>query len=165
MQKPVDLRKFLTAALPEFTTDPDKLEIFVGKGKLVSTGTLSLSYEYRYTLTIMAVDYAGEPHALMVPLLVWLRRNQPEIFDNPTQRGEAIRFEVDYNNHTTVDVEIELDLTERVQVSKGEDGRLTVTYLPEPINPDLPEEDGTLAVWFEGQHIADLSHRKWDPVL
>jgi hypothetical protein len=101
----------------------------------------------------------------MVPLLVWLRRNQPEIFDNPTQRAEAIRFEVDYNNHTTVDFEIELDLTERVEVAKGADGRLTVTYRPEPISPELPEEDGELAVWFEDKQIAPLKHSRWDPML
>jgi hypothetical protein len=165
MRKPVDLRAFLTQALPEFQADPDKLEIFVGKGKLVSTGTLSLSHEYRYTLTVIAVDYASEPEALMVPLLVWLRRNQPDIFDNPVHRADAIRFEVDFNNHTTVDVEIEVDLTERVGVSVGEDRRVTVAYLPEPVSPDMPVEDGSMAVWFEDRQIAVLPIHKWDPVL
>jgi len=165
MQKPVELRKFLTDAIKVFQTDPDKLQVFVGKGNVVSTGTLALSFEYRYTLTLLATDYSDEPEALMVPLLVWLRRNQPEIFDNTAQRKQAIRFEVDIINHDVVDVEIEIDMTERVSVSKGEDGRLTAAYVPEPINSELPIEDVAGAAWFEGVKLADIAVKKWDPVL
>jgi hypothetical protein len=165
MQKPVELRAFMTAAIETFRTSPEKLQVFVGKGHLVSTGTASLSYEYRYTLTLFATDFNGEPEALMVPLLVWLRRNQPEIFDNTTQRKDAIRFEADILNHDTVDVEIEVDMTERVRVTKGVDGRLTVEYVPEPLNPDMPTEDSITEVWAGDQKLAELPMQKWNSEL
>lgn len=156
MQKPADLRTFLTAAVPDFARDPDKIQIFVGKGKLVSTGTAGLSHEFRYTLTVYALDFAGEPEALMVPLLVWLRRNQPDMFDNPQRRAEGFRFEADPKNHNTVDLEVEIDLTERVGIARDDSGVLVVSYLPEPVSPDLPADGAPADVWMNGKQICKV---------
>lgn len=116
MLKPNSLRAHLTAATPELKRDPDKLTLFVRDGKLVCSGTGSLSFEYRYTLNIVVLDYGSHADAIMVPLLAWLSENQVEILDNPELREKAVRFEVEFLNKKTVDLSIEIDLTERVLV-------------------------------------------------
>lgn len=118
MLKPNSLRAHLVAAVPELKRDPDKLAIYVRDGKLATTGAGSLSFEYRYTLNLVLLDYASHADAVMVPVLAWLRLHQPEIADNPELRDKAVRFEVEFLNAKTVDLSVELDLTERVIVKR-----------------------------------------------
>ena len=73
MLKPASLREHLTAALPQLRRDPEKLVVFIAGGGLHSTLTQSLSFEYRYTLRLLLLDYAGHADAVMAPLLIWLR--------------------------------------------------------------------------------------------
>lgn len=120
MLKPNSLRQAITAAVPELKRDPDKLTLFVRDGKLATTGAGSLSFEYRYTLNLVVLDYASHADAVMVPLLAWLRVNQPEIADNPELRDKAVRFEVEFLNAKTVDLSVEVDLSERVIVKPRE---------------------------------------------
>ncbi|MDD2977901.1 phage tail protein [Aquabacterium sp.] len=124
MRKPADLRVHLTAANPELRDAPDKLTIFVENGNIVASATGSLSYEYRYTLKLIVLDYSGAPEAIVVPLLAWLKVQQIELFDNPESRQRGIRFEAELLNQDTVDLTIEVDLTERMIVQK-------VSELPE----------------------------------
>mgnify|MGYP000884298827 FL=1 len=142
MYKPTSLRAHLTQAVPEFRTDPDKLSILVRNGRLVSTGANSFSFEYHFTLQLVALDYAGHADAVMLPTLVWLSVHQPELFENETLREKAIRFEVEYLNHHTVDLMVELDLTERVIVKPQPDqpaGYFDIRHVGEPIRPgDMP---------------------------
>lgn len=138
MRKPADLRVHLTAANPELRDAPDKLTIFVENGNIVSSATGSLSYEYRYTLKLIVLDYSGDPEAILVPLLAWLKVNQLDIFDNPANRQRAIRFNAELLNQETVDLTIDVDLTERVIVTLvDEDAQTThqryaVTHADEP---------------------------------
>ena len=119
MRKPHSLRAHLTAASPELQREPDKLAIYVREGRLIAAGAATLSFEYRYTLTAVLLDYAGPADAIMVPLLAWLRAHQIEILENPTLRDKSVRFEVEYLNKETVDIQIEIDLTEAVVVAPG----------------------------------------------
>ncbi|PZP30437.1 MAG: phage tail protein [Roseateles depolymerans] len=116
MLKPSSLRRHLVAAVPELKRDPDKLSIFVRDGKIATTAAGSLSFEYRYTLNLVLLDYGSHADAIMVPVLAWLRENQPEIADNPELRDKSVRFDVEFLNAKTVDLSVELDLTERVIV-------------------------------------------------
>lgn len=116
MLKPNSLRQAITAAVPELKRDPDKLTLFVKDGKLATTGGGSLSFEYRYTVNIVVLDYGSHADAIMVPLLAWLRVHQPEIAENPELRDKAVRFEVEFLNAKTVDLSVEVDLSERVIV-------------------------------------------------
>jgi hypothetical protein len=120
MLKPNSLRDHLSRAVPALKRDPDKLSLFVKEGKLVSTAAGQLSFEYRYTLNLVLLDYAEHADAVMVPLLAWLRNNQPEIAENAELREKALRFEVEFLNAKTVDLSIEVDLTERVLVKPRE---------------------------------------------
>lgn len=138
MYKPASLRRHLGATVPDLKTNPDKLSIFVRQGRTVCAGSASLSFEYQYTVQLVVLDYAGEPDHIMLPLLVWLRTHQREYFDNPEWRDQRLRFEAEYLNNTTLDLTIELDLTERVAVAVQDPahhaapGRFKLEHLSEP---------------------------------
>lgn len=72
---------------------------------------------------------------IIVALLAYLRKNQNELFDNPTKRPDAIAFETDLINQTTQDLSLKIKLTERVKVEQTDKGT-EITYLPEPIAPN-----------------------------
>lgn len=159
MKKPASLRKHLAAAIPELKRDPDKLQVFIDSGKIVATGTRSLSFEYRFTLHLLITDYRGSADAIMVPIVAWLKIHQPELTANATEREKAFRFEVDMLNHETCDIAIDLDLTERVVVTQkpvaGGRVRLQADHAAEPqATPpygdpgwDLYDGDDLLAEW------------------
>ena len=87
MDKPSSLRDTLTKALPALKKDPQKLAIFVTGGRVIHTGTDSLSFEYAYTLRALLLDYNGHADAVMAPVVWWMKRNQPEVFDDPAKRA------------------------------------------------------------------------------
>ena len=170
MRKPSSLRAHLAAATPELRRDPDKLSIFVRQGKLVTAGAHSLSFEYRYTLSLVVLDYAGHADAIMVPLLAWLRREQIEIFDNPELREKSLRFEVEFINKETVDITIEIDLTEPVIVAPGTapaspdtTQRYTVTHAAEPDRMGAITMAEHWQAWFEGEMMAEWDFAPTEP--
>ncbi|WP_338682343.1 phage tail protein [Janthinobacterium sp. TB1-E2] len=67
----------------------------------------------------------------VVALIAWLKVHQLDLMANEERRKHGIAFEVDFNNHETVDISIKLDLTERVAVKTGEVGRLDIKHLAE----------------------------------
>lgn len=147
MKKPQLLRDHITRACPDLATNPEKLTVFIERGQIVHTGTPALSFEYRYTLNIVITDWAGSTDVLVVPIVAWLKRHQPDLFDNPARRERAFRFESEIIDHKTADIGIEIDLTETVAV-KGEtvDGvnRLTTRHIGEPLLAG-PGESETIA--------------------
>lgn len=152
MYKPASLRSHLEATVPTLKRDPDKLSILVRAGKVVAAGEASLSFQYAYTLQIIVLDYEGRADAIMVPILVWLRIHQPDYFDNVSRRERAFRFEAEYNNAKTIDLSLELDLSESVSVQPEDPennpapGRYTITHLGEPVREGLMEGPETWAL-------------------
>jgi len=116
MLKPALLRQHLTAAVPQFAAAPDSLTIFITSGRLLANGAPSLSFEYGYTLTLLALGFAGHADAVMIPVIAWIAQHQPQIFDNPELREKSIRFEAELLNPSAVDLQIEIDLTEPVAI-------------------------------------------------
>jgi len=139
MLKPHTLRAYLSAHNAFLRVNPDRLQVFVERGRIVCTGTRNLSHEYRYTLTLLVTDYPDSEDTIMVPVLAWLRLNQPELFENPARWDEAFQFEVELLNHDTADIEIQLALTERVIVTTDADGKLHAEHVAEPVHPDLSD--------------------------
>ena len=136
MKKPQLLRDHLANACPDLATNPEKLTIFIERGNIVHTGTPALSFYYHYTLNIVVTDWADSTDVLMLPVVAWLKRHQPDLFDNPERRAKGFRFEAEIIDHQTVDVAIELDLTETVAVQGGTVGgvnRLTTRHIGEPL--------------------------------
>lgn len=167
MLKPQSLHKHLLAAVPAFKRDPDKLVINAREGRIVCTGTGSLSFEYAYTLNVIALDYAAHADAVIVPLLAWLQEHQIELFDNTDKRERAIRFEVDQLNRSAVDLSIEIDLTERVIVKPapapgepqpGDGGqRFDVVHVPEPDRVGIIKQRERWTFWLRDEKLAE-----WD---
>lgn len=142
MKKPQLLRQHLVAAIPALAADPDKLMIFVDNGGLAGTYRPGMAFEYRYTLDLVLTDFGGAPEAVMVPLLQWLTRHQPELLANPANR-EKLTFEVDVLGDNLVDLAIKMPLTERVMVSIDGAGIVHLEHLPEP--PTEAEHADSLA--------------------
>ncbi|AVO55735.1 phage tail protein [Pseudomonas mendocina] len=132
MNKPNSLRDHLLAAYPKLAQNPERLLVFIDQGNIRSTAAPGLSFEYRYTLNIIITDYAGHPDNIAIPLLAWLRRNQPDLLENLERGKDAIAFEADILANDLVDLSITLPLTERVIVKRLPDDSLEVTHPPEP---------------------------------
>lgn len=157
MDKPSSLRVTLTKALPALKKDPQKLAIFVTGGRVIHTGTDSLSFEYAYTLRALLLDYAGHADSVMAPVVWWMKRNQPEVFDDPAKRARAIRFEVDYLNTKSMDLQIDLDLTEAVLSRPrpgGPAGALNLIHKEEPPPPLAILQAEHWEVWLRDQQLA-----------
>ncbi|OOF60857.1 phage tail protein [Rodentibacter pneumotropicus] len=154
MKKPNQLRKILEQSLPDFVDNPDRLQLYTDGGQIIATGSHSFSFEYRYTLNVIVTDYAGDIAALIVPMIAYLRTNQPEIFENPQLRENAFKFQVDYNNNNTADISFEIKLTERV-ISKKEGDSVQLNYAKEPVLEDPRLVKVYLQTWdnliFEGK--------------
>lgn len=163
MLKLASLRNLIAQCVPDLARDPERLIVTGDNGALVATGTASLSFEYRYTAYITVLDYAGHADALMVPVLAWLKRNQPELLDNPQRRESAIRFAVNPLTAGGCDIGLEIDLTERalVKPAPSHPTRLTVSHPPEPGLVGEARFDGAditqaehWELWFDGKQLA-----------
>lgn len=150
MIKPDSLRAALTAAIADLERDPDRLAIFVDKGRLVSRLTPGLGFEWRYTIRLEFHDFTGSPDTIAVPLLLWLREHQPERFLEFAREDSAIGFAADIIDSTTWDVAIAFELSEAVELVAGSDeaGKpgWTVTHLAEPSVTDLLLDGADAAV-------------------
>ena len=129
MNKPGSLRRALTAAIPSLEAEPDKLAVFLDEGSIVATGTRSFSFEYRYTVHALVMDFAGDADTVFVAIVEWARANQPDLVTNPDERAHGITFEADILNHASADLSIKLALTESVVVTAGADGRRAIEHV------------------------------------
>ncbi|EZP46972.1 putative tail completion protein R (Gpr) [Stenotrophomonas sp. RIT309] len=157
MIKPDSLRTHLMAAVPGLRESAERLLVFVEDGKLQSSYQPGLSFQYQYTLALILTDYAGSPDSLMLPVLQWLTRHQPELLANPARRDD-IGFDVDVLADNLVDVALKLPLTERVVVTTQPDGSFLLTHVGEPATEDYHAASlaGGQVVDAEGALIASL---------
>ena len=135
MLKPKQLRQALTDSVLLLQRSPDSLNMFIDNGRIVSTLASSLSFEYQYQLNLVITDYGGNLDLLIVPLLAWLRLNQPDIMATEEKRRTGFSFNADIISDTAVDISINLQLTERVIV-KEQEGALHVNHVGEPPLPE-----------------------------
>lgn len=152
MLKPQQLRKALTDSVPALKRNPDSLNVFIDSGRIVSTLASSLSFEYQYRLNMVITDYADNIDLLVVPLLDWLRVNEPDIMTTEEKRRTGFTFHADVISDTTSDISIELQLSERVIVKQA-GGALHVTHVGE--NP-LPDNDARpVQLYVQGDLISE----------
>ena len=145
MDKPASLRAALTSALPEYRRDPDKLVLFVDKGRLVSRLGAGLSgYEWRYTLRLEFHDCTSGPDAIAVPLLLWLAEHQPDRLLDFAREDSALGFAADILDETSWDLAWTFELTEAVAVAAAPGGGWDITHLAEP-SPLEPPIGGALS--------------------
>lgn len=145
MLKPDLLRKHISQAVPWLRDNPDNLAVYVQKGRMVSTGQRSASFEYEYTIEVLAMDYPEPLDTLSLPILAWARLYQPELLFNPDRARDGITFEADILSNSTMDVLIKIQASEAVVV-KVEEGKPTIHHRADPM--PVPEL-GAWSVVFE----------------
>ena len=160
MLKPGSLRDQLTAAIPQLKTDPSKLSILIKSGVLSTRLTTSLAFAYNYPLQVLLLDYSGHPHAVTLPIVMWVRQHQLDLLDNPDRQTKAVRFEADFLTATTVDLAIELDLTENVftRPRPGVGGGMDVIHKAEPVHPSVQPFSEEWSLWFRDELLAQWNH-------
>lgn len=131
MKKPEFLRQTLIKKVPYLHAYPGTLSMSAEKGVVIATTTKSLSFEYNYVLNLTISYYTGDLNFLIVPLLQWIRKNQPDLMTNPELRKTGFTFSVDTFSQDATNIKIGLKLTERVLVRENGEN-LTVEDLPEP---------------------------------
>lgn len=165
MLKPNHIREIITRANPYLKRDPDKLQVFLDEGRIACRGANSLSYEYAYTLNVIVQDYPHHADRIIIPLLAYLRAQQPELFENRDNSDQVIRFDAEFLNHKTLDLSIQVDLTERVLVKQTEGG-LEASYPGEPEHPEYPTKDMVVDVYDRKQgnkHLGQFKMPAWNP--
>lgn len=146
MKKSSELREYLLVCVPELASHPQKLQVFIDAGTLQSRLQNNLHFEYQYTLNVIITEMTTHADNVLVPLLAWLRKNQTDL------AADAVRFEADILDHTTVDFSLTVPLTERVLVQTNEEGNYTTEHLAEPVPEyNLPEPARFKELFAHGQ--------------
>lgn len=140
MLKVNEIREIIVSANPYYRDNPDKLQLFLDEGQIACRGGDSLSFEYRYRLEITALDYANHADLIVLPLLVYLRTNQNDLFENNSKNSKVITFKCDLLKENLVDLKLSVDLTEKVIVQLDESGKLVAQHMSEPEHIYLPNE-------------------------
>lgn len=135
MHKLKSLRQALIDAIPQLNANPERLQMSVGGGNVDARLASSLSFEKRYALNVKVSGFTGDSEGFFVPVLAWLRENQPDIFTLDEGRKNGYTFAIVLNDDDTMDITISVQLTERILVSQ-EQGALHATYSPEPPLPE-----------------------------
>lgn len=135
MHKLKSLRQALIDAIPQLNANPERLQMSVGSGNIDARLASSLSFEKRYVLNAKVSGFTGDSEGFFVPVLAWLRENQPDIFTLDDGRKNGYTFTLVLNDDDTMDITISVQLTERVLVTQ-EQGALHATYSPEPPLPE-----------------------------
>lgn len=161
MIKPDSLRAALTAALPLLATNPENLRMWVDKGSVRARHSHDPArpgaFEWRYTLNVHIYDWTLHPALPVLAVNHWLAINQPDLLSGTAD--ESYSFEADIIDAATIDLALELKLTEAVTVTPRNDGGFDLQHLAED-DPMLP---GTVPlsspaallqqIWYQGDRI------------
>ncbi len=103
---------------------------------------------------MLVTDYRGHSDDIMVPILAWVARHQPELLNNREKREDGITFRAELINKNTADIEVTIKMTERVKVSNDGSGNV-VEHLPEP--PFDPYDGFNWELYIRGVKVGDTS--------
>lgn len=141
LHKPKSLRELLLDKVPALKADPALLSMFIDKGKVISRATGNLAFQYRYTLNIVLQDYAGDIDALILPILIWVGQEEPELLERAPH--EPIRYESEILDASAADVSIYIELSERVLVARdAASGTYTTSHLDDRYAPPAWNAEG-----------------------
>jgi len=124
MRKHDSFRAAIVAAFPDLERNPQSLAVFIEKGRIAARAgpagaAAATGFEWRYTLTASVMDFDGDPNRLALAVLDWVRVAQPELLQNHRAGDTAFSFQVYVLDETKVDIEIEVELSEAVDVVDG----------------------------------------------
>lgn len=137
------LRQQLNHAVPWLRDNPENLWMGVRKGALVATGQESASFEYRYHLEIIVLDYPGDFDQLSLAILTWAKVHQPDLIFNPDKRAREVSFSADILSNNCADILFGLPVDEVRLVSQDAQGRPVITARDEPDYAEMMGLDAT----------------------
>lgn len=158
MKKPETLRAAIEASVPDLKDNPDRLIMWIDQGTVASPMTAAINFAYGYRLNILILGYAGQQPPIAIAILYWLRVNQPDLL----QPGkDAFSFEADFLDNKSVDLQIQLQLTEPVRAVRREDGGFDMNFIVEPdplfaddmLLGDLDTAPPLTSLWFGGEQL------------
>lgn len=156
MKKPETLRVAIAATVPDLADNPERLIMWIDQGAVASPMTAAFHFAYSYRLNILILGYAGQQPPIAIAILYWLRVNQPDLL----QPGkDAFTFEADFLDNRSVDLQIQLQLTEQVRAVRREDGGFDMEFIAEPdplLADDAPIGETAVpltSLWFGGERL------------
>ncbi|SLK09597.1 phage tail protein [Novosphingobium mathurense] len=160
MRKADSLRRWLTAFLPDLKTHPDRLQVYLEGGQIGARRSATLSFAYAYTVKALITDFAGDTDTIMVAVLAWIEKEQPQLLQ--ASDGKPFQFEAELLDSETYDIELSIDLTEPVLViPRADSSGYDVNHPEEPAFP--PMFDGVTASFLQGFGNVDLLAETTDP--
>ncbi len=160
MRKYQSLKDHMTKALTHrgVAANPADLYFHIPQGSLQATQRDGLAFNYAYTLTFAVLDSAWSVDEIMIPLLMWVQRWQPDLLALTAPEG-GIAFEIeDQDEGSKVDVLVRVPLTEAVCLTRREGGGYDVTRPEEPLPFALQDGEPLHAVYLRDEligHCAD----------
>ncbi|WP_337846856.1 phage tail protein [Sphingomonas sp.] len=129
MNKIDTLRAAIVTATPELAIHPARLRMWVDRGEVEARQTASGSFGFSFRLNVLIMELATDVSVISAAIIQWLRVNQP---DRLAPGNKAFTFDVDILDNDTVDLLIEIQITQQISRQPAPGGGFTLTYLPEP---------------------------------
>ena len=142
MLKINSLRDALTRSNQWCKANPEAFSVFIESGHVETTGETA-DFVYAYTLCLFVMNFAGDLDDFTLPLMAWLWQGQPQLLLNP-EKNKEIKFTTAINSDDTADLFFELPISERVIVTRNDDGTLKADHKPEPRPRIQPEWSGII---------------------
>lgn len=136
MKKAESLRAHLVAKVPYLKKEPGNLLVFIERGAIGCRLGGGLSFDYRYDINLVVLDFSAHADTLIVPLLAWLAVNEPALMQAPDTLEQVIKFEAEITDNDRADISLTIPVRERVIVTATATGHLA-THLDEPPLDDL----------------------------
>lgn len=119
MSKLQALRDTVLAVTPKI--EPDQLFTFLRDGRVTDTGA---GIRYDATAVVTLIDLKTDPHPIARALTLWIRTHEPA-------DRNALEFEVDPVDNSTIDMQFRLPFSE-VVVFDGDQHQACAAALPDP---------------------------------
>lgn len=135
--------------------NPADLYFHIPQGSLQARQGEGLGFAYSYTLVMSVLDFAHSIDEIMIPLLLWIRRWQPDLLSLTADQG-GIAFEIDDLDDHKVDVMIRIPVNEVVSLIPGASGGYDLKRPEEPLPFALQAEtaEPLHVVYLDGEVIA-----------
>lgn len=160
MRKANDLRRWLTACLPDLKANPENLIVFLDAGQINMRRSKTLSFSYSYSLKVTFLDFAGDPDSIIVPILAWIEKEQPQLLTRAD--SQPFSFAAEPIDTEKFEIDVSIDLTENVLVIPRADGSgYDVDHPPEPNFTDAFA--GVKASFLQGFGNIELLAETTDP--